>query len=437
MATKLIHSIASAHGISAARQIGSLAHIGIWAFIAAIFISSAWSPFAIGPIAFFPVRLIAIIAIPLLLVHALSWRGLSLSMQVLMTVGAVILLSGAVSLAWSPDQILGLRTIGILYTGFAIAVVAPLLIGRQRSRFLSMGTAIAVISLIVGILGLYESVTGQYIIGFLDTDQRIINGQIERFQRNLGVLSPMVLSGNWNNHAGICVIGATISLGVALSGETSRMLRITCWIGTGVLLANVALCASRAAYIGTMVVGICLIMVRRRMVSSDRIRMAAILVVTGLIFPFIYALYFGVDLEQIAMKVLSKDVSIRMTYAQLSLSTICDNYLMGAGPGASSEILSGGNYHHHFIQIITEHGIIPFIAVIGLHCFLIFRCLRIAKSTGDPFAICLFGLGCALFPLSVGPSMIAIEPTFWLAIGMQVAFISLRESQPLHTQSSV
>jgi len=389
-----------------------------WAGVFSCFIGSVLRINVFG-IGFFPLRVISLVAFPLLLLHPVRkergiWR-FSSRLLILM------LIYGIASLLWSPDPQLGFNKVGILFTG----VVFFLLITREaRDREVLMKIMIiwSVAIICIGLLGYYEIISGHY----LTANEEGLTAGVERIVTSYGWLPPRVFSTNWNNTAFLNALSALVLLGWAL--KTRGLYRIIALISVMSAITMVIVSSSRAAILGLVIGLIVFILIS---ITNSNIKLF-FRTVTIFLFIGLSAILLLKDREfsinkmlaNIETKLETVDDSIRIYYYSTAVvKGTVDSYGFGKGLGASTEIIDGGSYHHYLLEILAELGFWFFLGhciLLAMVCSRLWRAIRQRRNISWSSGLLA---SCIAFPiLCAGPSSIIGDGPYWLWLAVLVAF---------------
>lgn len=394
-----------------------------WVATASTFVGSVFGVSA-GGFLLFPLRVATVSYTPFFLLHKVRYNS-----RVTYFVSRVLIflmLYSFLSLLWSPDPMLGLRTALIMLTG-VLLVLMLLRHVRDAAALEKVMLLWSIAVIVTSLLGLYETYSGQYLF-----EVEVSNpDSMERLMKLIGWTSPRVFSGNWNNFAFTNVISGTVLLGWSLDSTGRSALLAKTAAALAFLL--VMLSYSRAAIVGALV-GMTFFSYFLFKRLSPKIRswisVAALVVVTGALFS---TLNITSDLVQdfkigqaMLEKFTSADNSARVGYYSSAVGAFFDSYGFGKGLGASTEVIEGGSYHSFFMEILAELGAGVLAAVIAMFaymCLLLWKCLR--SGVRYYFSGALLGSFLAFPILQVGPSGIWGEGIFWLWLGVVSAYLGI------------
>lgn len=403
-------------------------HVGLlravlWACVITSFTGSVLG-IRIGDIELFAFRIITLIAFPLMILFPPRQRpGLSRSSSRFM---AAMLIYAAFSLVWSPDRALGVRALGILFSGITIFILVNRFGSDRRTIFkILVIWSIAVIA--IDSLGIYEIIRGSYLFTSpLDSHVNQVR-QLRKVTNELGWLCPRVFYTNWNDLAFVNGLSALVLTGWGL--ETSGLRRGLALTAAGLAVLLAFLSYSRASTLG-MGIGLVVFVVtswkRSKGKWTKRISLTVfvMLLFSILIVPAIHYI-FKIRLADV---ILSKWTMFGMGERVYLYSTAIHQGTLGSwgfgkGLGASSLLIIEGSYHHFWLEIFAELGLFFFLG----HCIILtVVCRKLYAQIGrERYRYLATGMlaSCVAFPvLAAGPSSLLGMAPYWLWFALVIVF---------------
>jgi hypothetical protein len=394
----------------------------LWVLFAVV--GSGVSVASIGGGELYPLRIAALMVAPILFVRLfnvpITLRPSSLAAWTLLAT----ITWGAFSLLWSPDPQLGLRSLLILTTGATLTGWIILYATDNRDRILLLLKLWASFSLLTSSLGLYELLSGSHIAAPPLNEN---TGAIERFTLTNGWLPPRVFNANWNNFAFTNGLTLVTMIGVFCS-DVGRATRAIAAVSASMLFVLVAASFSRAAVAGTaasLALYLAIVLGRPRRVCDHRRNSLQLIMIGGLCCALaILPLFISRQSFQLLNLLFDKHerfdgFGVRTEYYKSAVRAAIDSGGLGAGLGASSDVINGGSYHHHFLELLAELGIFVFFIHVFLHVSIATKCLK--GNQGDRLSSLLFAVVSTVVALPIfciGPSSVICEPVYWLWLGV-------------------
>lgn len=391
--------------------------------VSSTFVGSVFGVSA-GGIVLFPLRVATVVYLPFLFLYRIPQQSkiTHFVSQILVS----LLLYAFVSLLWSPDPMLGFRTVLIMFTGVILILMVIRHVRDEKAlEKLMLIWSIAIIG--TSLLGFYETYSGQYFFEVETTNP----DATERIAKIIGWTSPRVFSGNWNNFAFTNAISSIVLLG--WSFDVCGKPKIYARVGALFAFTLVFFSYSRAAILGMMVglivFALCIILSRASYVRAKSVFIVVIVLIIMLISTWDLVSEFVQQIKVIQVmvdKFSEGDTSIRAEYYSKAIGAVWDSYSFGRGLGASTEVIDGASYHSFALEILAELGVwiffMLFIMFVRMGTLLV---KSIRKQKYFYFSSALLA-SCFAFPiLQVGPSGIWGEGIFWLWVGVMAVFVGL------------
>jgi len=390
----------------------------LWCSVAASFLGALVGP-RFGSIAWYPLRVITLAALPVLIAAPKPRQGTA---RIARRFFLSMMAYGFLSLFWSPDPGLGLRSAGLIFQGVMLVLLVTSF-AKDRRAFSQIMIIWSLAIICTSVLGYYEVYRGQYLF---DVDEDVNIYAIERVTNQLGWLCPRVFSANWNNTAFTNALSALVLMGWALESAGRRRFLAT----GGALLAGslVFLSYSRAAVFGLLLGVAVFVLCRLAFVRNVRRTGTEIGLMAGVLGLLLLPAVMGIMSWEsvwaaLTLKTETADDSIRTYYYSQGVEAAVGSAGFGKGLGASTEVIEGGSYHHFGVEILAELGAWVFLG----HCLILAaicsRLLAAIKAGREPFWSSGLLASCMALPLLLfGPSSVIGEGVYWLWIGFLVSF---------------
>lgn len=404
--------------------------------MASAFVGGGWAPFSIGGIELYPLRLASLILLPIMLMPVLNTPASSKPTRMTMWVIMCTLGWGTLSLLWSPDRILGLRSLVIIFTGMSLTAWMILYARSNEDRLLSFLRFWCVFSILTSIVGYYEIATGSYILAF-SSDAKL--NAVDRSVLLVGWFPPKAFSSNWNNFAFDNALSLLVMLGTAMSPATRKLrplAMLSAVLLVGLIVSSVSRAAVGGAVVGAGVLGWMLLTEKsglRKMLRKRMVLLAVSVIVIGCV--YLWARY-GALVEYAAELLIAKNahfggLGLRELYYSKAIDSVFGDFGLGAGLGASKVIINGASYHNFFIEILAELGVPVFLLFMALHIRIGWLCYKKRKEPDwRPFRLAMVATVIVLPILIMGPSSAMVEPIYWLWLGFAATVAAGGFSKP-------
>lgn len=388
--------------------------------IISCFIGEIYTVRVFGLFELFPLRLILILAIPLILIKPYKGKSRIWRFAVRLFIGMFIY--GITSLIWSPDPLLGLRQFQLLFVGVMIFFLVSHYV-KDISSLKNIMIIWSIVSVISSLLAFYEIINGEYLFSHV-TDYGAWNIELTRIL-SIGWLTPRVFFPGPNEFAFFNSISALLMLGWAF--ETQKTYRVVAFIATSLSIILVINSFSRAAIFG-LIIGLLFFMFILSTKTKFYFRFFSISLILCI---SIYAIYSGkkfidnnLALTMLVNKIENDPNSIRIKYYNSAIveGTI-GSFGFGRGLGASSEIIDGGSYHHYLLEILAEFGFWIFLGYLTLMAKICIQLRRAIKHRRYVFWSAGLLASCIAFPvLCAGPASLSYLYPFWLWLAFIIAY---------------
>lgn len=395
----------------------------VWFTVASAFVGSVFGVSA-GGIVLFPLRVATLVYLPFLFLHRIPHQ--TDITRFVYRVLVSVLAYAFVSLLWSPDPMLGFRTVLIMFTGIILIlmIIRHIREGKALGKLMLIW-AIAIIC--TSLLGFYETYSGQYFFEVESTNP----DATERIAKLIGWTSPRVFSGNWNNFAFINAISAIVLLGWSL--DVGGKPKIIARAGALFAFTLVFFSYSRAAILGMMVglivFALFMILSRATYIRAKSVFIVVIVLIIMSISLWDVASEFVQQIKIIQVmidKFSEGDTSVRSEYYSKAIGAVWDSYGFGRGLGASTEVIEGASYHSFVLEILAELGVWTFFMLFIMFVRMVMLLVRSIREKKYFYFSSALLASCFAFPiLQVGPSGIWGEGIFWLWVGVMAAFTGL------------
>ena len=341
----------------------------------------------------------------------------------------IMLLSGILTLFWTINISSALTSLIVYMTSFLIVIIC-IYFTRNKEDILYITKAYTLNIILIGIIGIYESFTGNYIFNFTIYDH------YTRTYNLIGLYRPLVQFYNINDLAAFMVLSVPICF-IAFEYSKSRLIkRITIFL-LCVLVGFLS--ASRAAILGICIL-IILIVFKKLRLKNFVLHIIVFLIVNLLMLSFIL-LYF----EEIMLFII-KEGRFLIWFNTLLVSS--DYYFMGVGPGNSyyanfyNQHMPVSVYavHNYLLELFCEFGII------GAGIFYLWIANLILENRRNmKFATANYRymlnmslVFIVLFVvLNIGPSSMSGMYFVWLNFGVSAAIINLVKTMVVCSEISI
>lgn len=347
--------------------------------VASAFIGGGYSLFSIGDIEIYPLRILTILIFPLVFFRLFRSRLCLIPSHLISWVILGTLAWGLLSLVWSPDPLLGARTFLIILTSLIVLHWVVTYINLHDIKLVRILGLWCFFSLITSAIGYYELITGSYLVSSISVSKM---DSIERVGNMFGWIPPRAFTGNWNNFGFTNALSFFLTLGVAISPATKKIQKIAT-LSTLLLFGLVLSSASRAA-VGGVFFGILIFLFLAVPGGLSRIFSKGFIFSSVLFAVFIlFSNYTNSILGMIDVVIQKNEdfdgLGPRAEIYSRAIFSLVDSYGLGSGLGASTVIIDGGSYHHHFIEILAELGLGVFAAHLFLHLFVFWVFVKNAR----------------------------------------------------------
>ena len=409
-----------------------------WPAVISCFLLEALKINFFDVIVLFPVRIIALLVLPVLLLFPsnIVKKGTLGYASNLIT---FMIFYGIISLIWSPDPLLGLRQFTMVLTG-AVIFLFIIRYANNLSVLKKIMIVWSIFSILASLLGFYETYSEQYLFSHV-TDLGATNIESYRIW-DIGWLTPRSFFPGPNEFAFFNAISALILMGWAF--ETRGVYRKLALIAVSLAFILLIYSFSRAA-IGGFIIGLMvfvfILSTKTKLVYRFSMIFLFIIMSISLIYQSQEIFDNNLAISLLKFKIENQDNSTRIFYASAAIynGTIA-SFGFGRGLGASSEIIQGGSYHSYLLEILAEFGLWIFLGYLTLLAKVCFQLMRAIKQRRNIFWSGGILASCIAFPvLSSGPaSLVAIYP-YWLWLAFIVIYTeldSIKMRRIIHKQPS-
>lgn len=335
-----------------------------------------------------------------------------------------LMILGFISIFWAPDTVLAIKEFGVLQTGLTLTWLITKYINTEKRVELVL--LIWVLgAILVNMIGLWEVVNQKFLI------VEKMGGKLEREIERIGSLAPRSIFGNQNNYAFFNAITAPVLFGLFVKKTRPWWHYLLTGFSLALSLYLLISSYSRAA-MGSFALALIFFTIftffsksnhRISVVKLLGIGVVALILIlavnTSLLDVITDKLYLVVEKNNQRTEEGRTDI-----YAE-NLAHVASNFGIGMGPGSSYDKVDNLPPHNFFLQMLVEYGLVTVLGLLWI-LYRVFKRHGLYKQVMPDALPYILRASILAFPLmSIGPSSIVGEGTFWLWFGFIIAYSSV------------